>query len=253
MMIKSFPVTIQRCIAARAERGIDYCCPDCKSTVFLKRGEFRIAHFAHQAESKCGYSSGETYAHLYAKEVFRNVFASRGLPVQIEVPIHSHAGDRRADVVVQYGGRYCVFELQHSKLSIELLQARVQSYASAGLPQMWIPFLHPAVFQQAERLQDHSYIIRGYGFYPWEAWVRTFHFGSVWFYNPKDLLLWHGRSEKTGETFYHHLNDRMQFKKVFTLRGPFNLEQLQIKIQYRKEFQARFLVPACWVMSLQLA
>lgn len=239
--------------ASQARRGIDYCCPDCNATVFLKQGHIRIAHFAHQAESTCSYARKESYAHLHSKDVFARTFAARGIPVQIEVPIHSHAGDRRADVFIQYDGRYCVFELQHSNLSLNVLEARVDSYAVAGIPQMWIPFLRPHIFKQAERLEDGSYIIRGYSFRPWESWVRTFHFGSVWFYNPKDLLLWHGRSVKTGEMGVYHPSGELYPLKVFILRGPYRLAHLKPVIQYRKEYQARFLIPACWVMTLDLA
>lgn len=52
--------------AEKAERGVGYCCPSCKCSVFLRKGEVRIAHFYHTSNSDC---SGESVIHKTAKRL----------------------------------------------------------------------------------------------------------------------------------------------------------------------------------------
>jgi len=52
--------------AEKAGRGAVYCCPSCKRSVSLRKGEHRISHFAHMKNSDC---SSESVIHKTAKRL----------------------------------------------------------------------------------------------------------------------------------------------------------------------------------------
>ena len=63
----------QRLVHAKsALRDAHYSCPRCGDDVILRRGEIKIAHFAHKAESAC---TSETIAHKTAKLLIFQVFS----------------------------------------------------------------------------------------------------------------------------------------------------------------------------------
>src|SRR5688572_6710687 len=86
--------------AEAADRAAAFTCPGCCRDVTLKRGAVRTAHFAHQAQSSCGYASGESAVHMGAKMAVLKAFRERGLQAEAEHFVPSLDGDRRADVMV---------------------------------------------------------------------------------------------------------------------------------------------------------
>jgi len=48
-----------------ASKGNAYYCPNCGDTLILRKGEIKIAHFAHKVTDKCSY---ETIIHKLAKQ-----------------------------------------------------------------------------------------------------------------------------------------------------------------------------------------
>lgn len=142
--------------AATVDRRAPYICPGCGSSVILRRGQVRIAHFAHRPGVGCDYAVGETLAHMTAKRLFCDTFRARGLRSEVEYPM----GDQRADVVVwSPADKMAVIELQHTNLEVEELRFRIRKYRSKGIPQIWLPFVRPQVFDYGkEEKYDPRYV-----------------------------------------------------------------------------------------------
>lgn len=62
-----------------------YCCPGCREAVFLKKGSYIQAHFAHYAQHQCAvFSEGETAEHLIGKKNLYDWFKAQSIPCQME-------------------------------------------------------------------------------------------------------------------------------------------------------------------------
>jgi competence CoiA-like predicted nuclease len=72
--------------ASAAVRGVEggFVCPLCKDLLILKQGRIIVAHFAHMPGSDCAWGSGETLAHLTAKQTVADSLRRRGWPVWVE-------------------------------------------------------------------------------------------------------------------------------------------------------------------------
>lgn len=149
-----------------ATRDDSFVCPNCTRQVILKRGEIRIAHFAHRPAEGCEWSVGETLEHLSAKKIMCDTMRQRGLKAEVEFPVLN----RRADVAVWFGDKLGVIELQHSNIPVELLDARINDYLAANVYQLWVPF------------GDGTRKLR-----PYEDHLLSFNDAGIWFWNPLDL------------------------------------------------------------------
>lgn len=243
-----------------AERGLTYNCPKCKRLVILKRGRIKIAHFAHKPPTDCTWVRGETLAHLEAKKLCRDAFRARGLRAEFEVVVPSLPSDRRADVMIWSPSNVRVaIEFQHSNIGIEAIEKRAFSYAREGIAQAWVPFLRG---KQAERRRDGDdgdMFIEQYRARPFERWAHAFHFGRLWFYDPRNKNLWRGHFDEhhiwveesswydeDGEEQYaggfHRVSKRW---KDLTLWGPYSLDQVKIRLSRRKAWSTkRYNIPA---------
>ena len=244
-----------------AERGLDYRCPnpDCSGPMTLKRGRIKIAHFAHQPPTTCSWAKGETQAHLKAKAVFREAFASQGMRAEVEYVVKLLPGDRRADVMVwsSVSKRRAAIELQHTSISPEHIEKRAFSYARGNIAQAWIPFLTSKIKATAKRGKGGDagdLVIQKYPPRPFERWAHMFHFGRLWFYDPELTALWRGHFDE------HQLNreDTTWFEsdgterseggysypskrwKQLTLWGPYEVHQVRINIKSRKAYKTKY-------------
>ena len=87
-------------------------CPGCGAKVIPKCGEINIWHWAHEANSNCTYSTGETEWHLRWKSCF--------YPENVEVTVGKH----RADVFIFDR----IIEFQNSDISIDDIRSRESNY-----------------------------------------------------------------------------------------------------------------------------
>jgi len=171
-------------------RGADYRCPGCGVGVVLKKGEIKIAHFAHRvADGDCTFSQGETVGHMEAKRLFGEALRRRGLKAEYEYII----GDQRADVAGWApDGKLFAVEVQHTSLPEAELARRIAGYVEKGVPQLWVPFIRKeyAGQQVAERTRLPSAISR-YSIRPFERYLATAYGGQMWFYDEvaKKLLM----------------------------------------------------------------
>lgn len=186
----------ERVEAAGAIKGPAYVCPECKGAVILKQGTRKVEHFAHKPPS-CEWGKGETAEHMGAKLALQAAFRVRGLRAEVEWPVLSSGGNRRADVVVwSPTGKLFAFEVQHQPIEPDEIARRTEAYLAARIPVVWIS-LHRdrdlwrnVIYNGPGALWIEKYSVR-----PWERWAHGYHMGSLWFYRPKDQTFWSGRLE----------------------------------------------------------
>lgn len=151
-------------------------------------------HFAHRAETSCLAGLGETIEHLAAKERLRDAFAARGLGCEVEKPVLSVAGDRRADLLLTgpRGGRVAI-EIQHTAITIEALETRTRAYAAESIAVVWLPLLDGGRLAAARSLEGLSALhVERFAPSAWERWVHAWHEGHIWFLDAREPVLWRG-------------------------------------------------------------
>jgi competence CoiA-like predicted nuclease len=110
-----------------AERHLAYKCRFCASSMFLKRGEIKIAHFAHVAQESCiSTHKPESAHHLLMKVKLNQALAGSELEVRVE----EHIFDVR--------WKNFVFECQASPLSMKDFYSREECAKRNGLEVCWI-------------------------------------------------------------------------------------------------------------------
>jgi competence protein CoiA len=189
----------QRVEAREAERGETYLCPNCETSLILRRGRIMVPHFAHRPQAVCDWAAGETPAHLSAKAAMRDALVARGLRADVEQVVAGLEGDRRADVLAwSPTGEPVAIELQHTAIGLDELEARAAAYAAAGIAQLWLPFLRPGAWNGARRPrpgEDGVWVMERYAVRGWERWIAGFG-GELWLYDPRLRALWRGRLEE---------------------------------------------------------
>ena len=240
--------------AAIAVRGPEYHCPNCNGIVILKIGRKVIAHFAHKPPTTCPWKIGETRAHLEAKSLVEQALSGRGLKAEVEFVVNTLHGDRRADVMAwSPKGLPIAFELQHTPIDLNEIEARAFSYSQADIAQVWIPFLKASVWKEG-KAQAGGWFVEKYSPRPFERWIHGF-YGKhgMWMYDPTEKEFWLGRmephhiyvnpttwfseggEENSGGGFYR-LSKRY---KELTLKGPYKAEILLVKIEPRHAFATK--------------
>jgi len=124
--------------ADEALHHVDYLCPECLSTLRLRRGEERIAHFFHKKE-------GALCRLRHKDGMHRNVqlFLIEQLgEKECSIECHFPEINRIADVT--FHPKKIVFEIQLSPISKELALERTMDYWSIGWHVIWI--LHAKEF-----------------------------------------------------------------------------------------------------------
>ncbi|CAH1856116.1 competence protein CoiA [Convivina intestini] len=128
-----------------------YFCPACRQALILKRGEYKVAHFAHRDLSACdqAFSEGESSTHLAGKLALYQLFKKPG-KIQLE-PVLT-AIDQRPDLLWQHPQKGMIaIEYQCSPISTKRLAERNQGYQSQDISVYWI--LGPAYYHKSLRPQ----------------------------------------------------------------------------------------------------
>lgn len=149
--------------AANADSHQQYYCPGCHERVILRHGPHKIAHFAHQKGSDCGFSEGETSEHLRGKQQLLAWAHQRGYCPRLEFylpPIQ-----QRPDLLLQVNGQKVALEFQCSPLSLTRLRERNRGYQQLKIDFLWLlgaPYyhrLHREKAAQFAQLIDHQLVI----------------------------------------------------------------------------------------------
>ena len=242
------------------EKGPSFCCPNCLQPVTLKKGQLKIAHFAHKPPRICTWASGETHAHMSAKRILRDAFVVRGLTAVLEAPVLSTGGDRRADVLVTSldGSRSVAIEVQHQPLDYASISTRTAAYMAAGVPVIWVALLNDEIWAKAEP-SGLQMVVERFSVRPWQRWAHAYGMAELWFLDVPTAKLWKGRL--TGSLIHVEYStwhdsygneesaggyDRFSKKwKTLTLSGPYDPAQVLLDTSYRKHWSNKqFSIPA---------
>lgn len=119
-------------------------CPVCGERVFLKLGDSRIYHFAHQKGGKCRDDyENETALHLQGKlELFKWL---KNQKVSAVMEYYDREIGQRPDILFFYRGRKYALEYQCSPIPESIFQKRTHSYLLHGYTPLWILGLHNQV------------------------------------------------------------------------------------------------------------
>ncbi|MBS9338883.1 hypothetical protein G6R29_04495 [Fructobacillus sp. M2-14] len=135
-MLIACTITKEYCLAENAKKNQIYLCPGCFGPVRLKKGEEKVAHFAHVVKDGCArFSEGESPEHLAGKLALFKYFEDR-VPVLVE-PVLSKI-DQRPDLLVGRPGNQVAIEYQCSPISKKDLDRRNEGYARLGIKVWWI-------------------------------------------------------------------------------------------------------------------
>lgn len=118
-------------IARSANKDVCYYCPECNQKLMLKQGSKNIHHFSHYNVSNCS-RGGESIEHSEGKYKIYDELKSKGYEVYLEKKI----GNRIADVYCT--DLNCIYEIQHSKISVEDYKSRTDDYYKNGKNVVWV-------------------------------------------------------------------------------------------------------------------
>jgi len=127
----------QSVLAVEANKSTRYFCSACQGNVTLKRGEIKLAHFAHLSKATCdAFSEGETEEHLKGKLGLYQSLENQGMTVQMEAYLPELK--QRPDVLVTVNGMKIAIEFQCSPIPIDTIRSRTEGYLLNGYAVMWV-------------------------------------------------------------------------------------------------------------------
>lgn len=180
--------------AEEATRGVAYVCRDCKVPVVLKKGDLRIAHFAHRPGAACVFGARMSLAHLTAQRRIADALRGRGVEAQLEAILSSLAGDRRVDVLAWPRARPAArvaVEVQASEITVEAIAARTLSYLTESVAPLWLRLYDFGRFDDVQALPHRGTVwIEGYRARAWERWVHDQLGGRMWILDEQTGMAW---------------------------------------------------------------
>ncbi len=127
-------------LAAEADKGINYCCPECRGIVRLRRGEQRQPHFFHLKLNPTCRLSQKGMIHLQLQYFVKNLFESAEMEKSFpEIGRIADVADDQSKTI---------FEIQFSPMSLDEAKARCRDYESLGYEVVWI--LHDQTYNQKQ-------------------------------------------------------------------------------------------------------
>lgn len=126
----------QLVMADSVNNGEDCYCPGCLEPVVLRRGRFRLAHFAHRPGSQCQLGEGETPEHLLGKRQLFERAKECGYRAELEVYLSKI--NQRPDLLLTSKDRQLAIEFQCSPLSLQRLRERNAGYRRCGIQVHWL-------------------------------------------------------------------------------------------------------------------
>lgn len=109
-------------------------CPECKREVGLRKGKIKIHHFYHIKKFDC-LVSPESQIHLEIKFKLYKYLKTIYNKVELEYRI----GDRISDVFyINMKNKKVVYEVQKSKLSLDEVKKRTESYKNQNIYVIWL-------------------------------------------------------------------------------------------------------------------
>ncbi|WP_414047841.1 competence protein CoiA [Macrococcus equi] len=131
-MLQALDINNQLVDAKHAKNG-KYTCPICSQPVILKKGTFKMAHFAHQSIKDCFMYTykAETAAHIEGKYALYDLFHPKDCFLEYYLP----EIEQIPDCYHQSG---VALELQMSVIPVTHIASRTMGYRSIGVEVIWI-------------------------------------------------------------------------------------------------------------------
>lgn len=228
----------QAVLAADALHQKNYTCPGCGQRVILRKGEVRIAHFAHLSGHGCHvFSEGETQIHLSGKQRVFDWCRQNHLAVKLEAYLPKLK--QRPDILVYWHHHWTAIEFQCSPISFERLCERTRGYHSQGYKVWWI--LGPTYLKKRLTLEQVS---------KFSYFQKKLHL-FMSFYNPKrdEFLVRHHLHQdlfgKLNWQVYRFVPSKMKFDQLFLGHLPVPKKENKDRYQEALELQRRLLGRYC--------
>ena len=152
-------------------------CPECKEPVVVKKGQFKVHHFAHRPDSDCAYGVGESEQHRQAKYQIYEALLQH--PSVGNLKVERNLKDIRPDISFCWQGRDRVgIELQISAIALDEVERRTRSYLAKDMSVLWIMPYHSGV----SGLRPYRTKIR-------ERYLHALYFGRVFYWLSQEKLV----------------------------------------------------------------
>lgn len=124
----------------------------CGNTGYMKRNNYGTQFFVHKRIGNCNYQP-ESIEHLFLKDKIAKICKESGYDT---VDVERVGTDWKADVYVEQQDKKYAFEIQLSKISLDILKERSEKYIRDGIQPIWIIKKN----ENFERDYETKYIIR---------------------------------------------------------------------------------------------
>lgn len=137
-------------LAAHAARHKDYRCPECGSTIRLRKGQERRPHFYHPTTPLHCHQHNKSLIHLQTQWTIHALLPLKEAQMERIFPEINRVAD------VAWEGAKIIFEIQYSPISMQEAQARCRDYQKIGYTPIWI--LHDKRFNRHKISAAESFL-----------------------------------------------------------------------------------------------
>lgn len=203
--------------------------------------------------------------HLKTQMILSEALRERGVEVELEAPMLSLAGDRRIDVLAfpkdKPTARVAI-EVQASDITIELIEARTNSYQAENVAPLWLRLYDFGRWEAPRSLTQRNTIwIDKHYLCSWERWAYEQLGQSLWFVDSKTFLFWRGTFvqahsyvpesswfepggiEQSGGNYWKDITQWVELE----LEGPFLAKDLRLKRNKIRGKDGKTRISACFL------
>jgi len=152
-----------------------FACPHCGAKAILKKGRVIIPHFAHAVRSNCAYA-GEAESEEHKRTKLEIYQALLRIPGVTNVQMERDLQEVQPDVYFVIHGEEVAIEIQISRISLDRIDEKTDTYARKDIAVLWMPLL-------SNRVMDDRYAPKD-----WERHLHKLYKGRVYYWE-KGLIL----------------------------------------------------------------
>lgn|GEM_PF-2752298 len=180
-MLKAKNKKGEEVLGRNATKTEDYYCPHCQEELVVKKGEIKIHHFAHVAESECPYGAEETETHLRMKEFLFNYYSGKPFVRMAELEYFCHGNI--ADVYLEdRKGNSFAIECQCSPIEKPEMINRTKQYSKKGIYTLWIFGARQSLDEKLKRMKNGIIFEPEYFSNETEKMSHTWNYGRVYYF-----------------------------------------------------------------------
>lgn len=248
--------------ADEAVKENNYKCEKCKSTVFLRKGLVRVAHFSHPAGSMCD-NMGETQLHLTIKKDMFNSIATNLKGRVKNLELEKYLGTVRPDIYIEGKRHNIAIEIQASALTPAQILFRTEKYYQLGVYVLWVLPFEQDRFFKANKYGTRDWLsvkLREYERILMYMYYKTVVFWDISHIESEGFIAVEFGDEWTSATEFYDVDygEERYFepRKLKTIKIPqrikLNLVLSDFKLSFAKEFpmpMADYTLPKRYIVS----